>query len=131
MKIVQKTASLRILLWVFASCVCMSAALLFLSACNETTEDSETRYEVEYPSVSKVGYYAEYLGESERQKPEVKNEGVAESYPVYGTRLYGAGENTNAEEKKALLKENEMLIGTGLSNVNGTYDSMDAEGNLF
>lgn len=69
MKIVQKTASLRILLWVFASCVCMSAALLFLSACNETTEDSKTRYEVEYPSVSKVGYYAEYLGESERQKP--------------------------------------------------------------
>ena len=131
MKIVQKTASLRILLWVFASCVCMSAALLFLSACNETTQDSKTRYEVEYPSVSKVGYYAEYLGESERQKPEVKNEGVAESYPVYGTRLYGAGENTNAEEKKALLKENEMLIGTGLSNVNGTYDSMDAKGNLF
>ena len=96
---------------------------------NAATED----YNSKYPAYSKVGYYAEYLGTVERQKPEVKSEGIATEFPTYGTTLYGAG---NSDEKALLRQENNRLLSVGLSvggsSVTGlTYDSMDKEGNLY
>lgn len=78
-----------------------------------------------YGTTSKIGYFSENLGTVERQHPEIKDEGL-ETYPVYGEILYAAGEETNAEEKQALLDENAYLCAGS-----GTYDRMDAEGNLF
>lgn len=90
-------------------------------------------YNSKYPSFSKVGYYAEYIGTVDRQHPEVKSEGIANKFPKYGTTLYGTG---NSDEKALLRQENNKLLSVGLtvgsSIVTGlTYDSMDKDGNLY
>lgn len=82
-----------------------------------------------YPANTKVGYFAEYLGTVGRQKPEVGNEGYASVFPTYGETLYGEG---TSDEKKALWRENSMLLSEGLKNAtNCYYDGMDGEGNLY
>lgn len=86
--------------------------------------DPEEPLEEYIPDVyiqGKVTYAAKYLGEIERNKPLVKNEGL-ERYPVYGTTLA----NATLEEKKAIIAENDSLMAS-----NSTYDSMDEEGNLY
>ena len=65
----------------------------------------------------------ETLGTTERIIPtETKNEGKNERYPTYGTGL----SNITSEEKENLLAESSLLQAS-----NSTFDSMDAEGNLF
>ena len=82
-----------------------------------------------YPANTKVGYYAEYLGTVERQKPEVKNEGKTNIFPTYGETLYGEG---SSGEKSALWAENSQLISEGLKNAtNCFYDGIDKDGNLY
>ena len=84
-----------------------------------------------YPAYSRVGYYAEYLGTVQRQKPEVKTEGIATVFPTYGTTLYNAG-SVNTAEKTALRRESAQLLGAGFANIsNATYDGMDKDGNLY
>ncbi len=84
-------------------------------------------------TASKVGYYAEYLGNVERNIPtETSSEGLCARYPVYGTTLA----NATSEEKANILAENQKLLSAntyvGSSPVNNaTYDSMDSEGNLY
>ena len=63
---------------------------------------------------------AEYLGTVPRRIPEVSNGGL-EKYPVYGKTL-----SATQEEKQAIIDEN-----NGLCASSSTYDSMDAEGNLY
>lgn len=82
-------------------------------------------FSMRYPSSSKVGYAAEYLGTVARQHPETRDEGLP-AYPVYGTVLYGSGEATDAEAKQALLNEDSFLRAG-----DATYDSMDQDGNLY
>ena len=76
-------------------------------------------------NTSKVGYAAEYLGTVARVLPQVSDGGL-ERYPVYGTTLSGA----SAEEKSAILAENSTLVASADAQSAGTYDSMDADGNL-
>ena len=70
---------------------------------------------------SKVGYSAEYISSYSRTPPAISDGGL-ERYPAYGTVLPDASEG----EKEAIIAENLTLI-AGTS----TYDSMDAEGNLY
>ncbi len=85
-----------------------------------------------YPASTKVGYYAEYTGTVERQRPEVKNEGKTTKFPKYGTLLYGEGSQTDKQGKEALSGENGQLLCDGLKGITGcTYDSMDGAGNLY
>lgn len=74
----------------------------------------------EIHNTSKVGYYAEYLGTAERRSPQVSDGGL-ESYPMYG-ETFSASEQL----KQAVFDEN-----TALNASASTYDSMDAEGNLY
>ena len=71
-------------------------------------------------SPSKVGMSAEYLGTVERHLPEVSDGGLSR-YPAYGVDF-----SATTEEKQAVLDENAALNASG-----STYDSMDAEGNLY
>ena len=71
-------------------------------------------------SPSKVGMSAEYLGTAERRLPAVSDGGLSR-YPAYGIDFSGT-----EEEKQAILDEN-----TSLNASASTYDSMDAEGNLY
>ncbi len=81
---------------------------------------------------SKVGYYAEILGETKRTIPETLSENLCERYPVYGMELSDATD----EEKNNILTENKNLlcaytkIGSRVIS-NATYDSMDSDGNLY
>lgn len=68
-----------------------------------------------------INYSAKYLGEVQRRKPLVKNEGL-ERYPTYGTTLA----NATTEEKLAIIAENNALLASST-----TYDSMDELGNLY
>jgi len=84
-------------------------------------ESLNKKVEVSYPTYSKVGYFAEYLGETTRKPARVSNGGLAR-YPVYGTVLA----NTTEDERKAIIAEND-----GLNASANTYDLMDADGNLY
>lgn len=72
-------------------------------------------------NTSKTGMYAEYLGTTERKKPEVSDGGLAR-YPEYGVTL----QNATEEEKQAIIDENNSLVASS-----STYDGMDEEGNLY
>lgn len=101
-------------------CLTLSlCAAVVMVACGGGYSDKE--YSVKYPTYSKVGYYAEVLGTTARQHPEISNEGL-ERYPVYGTSL----PNITDEEKTALINENAYLNSSAT-----TYDGMDADGNLY
>ena len=78
-------------------------------------------------SAGKAGYYAEYLGYTDRILPEVSDGGLGR-YPSYGVPLSGADE----AERQAIIDENRTLISAADSEFGaGTYDSMDAQGNLY
>lgn len=70
---------------------------------------------------TKVGQYMTILGKTSRSKPVVSNEGLSR-YPVYGTNLT----NTTEEERQGIIDESNYLLASS-----STYDSMDAEGNLY
>ncbi|HBJ18235.1 MAG TPA: hypothetical protein DDY70_00580, partial [Clostridiales bacterium] len=72
-------------------------------------------------SPGKVGYSAEYLGTVARRLPRLSDGGLSR-YPKYGVTLSDA----TAEEKNAILSENTSLCASAT-----TYDSMDADGNLY
>ncbi len=71
-------------------------------------------------NTSAVGMRAEYLGTVRRSLPEVSDGGL-DRYPEYGVTL-----QAEKEEKQKIISENEMLNASSSS-----YDSMDAEGNLY
>lgn len=116
--------------------ICITALLFFgFTSCirdssveeEEPSEDTpsdsypQTLFSMAYPNSSKVGQSMEYLGTVERKIPEVSDGGL-ERYPVYGQVLSGADE----QEKQAILQEDATLRAS-----ESTYDSMDAEGNLY
>lgn len=70
---------------------------------------------------TKVGQYMTILGKTSRSKPVVSNEGLSR-YPVYGTNLT----NTTEDERQEIIDESNYLLASS-----STYDSMDAEGNLY
>ncbi len=75
-----------------------------------------------YSHETKVGYFAEYLGNTKRNLPQTTTDGGLEcGYPVYGTT-----KTLTTEQKTAILNENDALC-AGSS----TYDKMDADGNLY
>lgn len=80
----------------------------------------ETIFDPGMANTGKVGMAAEYLGTVARRLPEVSDGGLGK-YPVYGVTL-----STTAEEKAAILAENNALVASA-----DTYDSMDADGNLY
>lgn len=89
-------------------------------------------YAQAYPTATKVGYHAEYLGNVKRNIPtETHDGGLATGYPTYGR-----GMSLTQEQRQALINEADSLtaVGTWVENnrhTAGTYDSMDAESNLY
>ncbi|MDE5654320.1 MAG: M60 family metallopeptidase, partial [Clostridia bacterium] len=85
-----------------------------------------------YLNTTEVGYSAEYLGEVDRNIPtEMKNGGLAQGYPKYGYT-----QSLTTEQKNAVILESWKLcsINTRIGSdgyPKGTYDSMDAKGNLY
>ncbi len=93
------------------------AAVLIIVACTQNPVFANA-----YTHQTKVGYYAEYLGTAKRKLPQSVSDGGLEcGYPVYGST-----KTLTAEQKSAVLKENDSLC-AGSS----TYDKMDADGNLY
>ena len=96
----------------------------------------ETIYDLQFKSRSRVGYSAEYLGETERIKPEEKNGGL-EAYPVYGATLYPSTPNPDnnsvTDEQRAIIekKQNILAENTQITASGSTYDQIDADGNLY
>ena len=88
----------------------------------EIPDDSypDTLFSAGIYSPSKAGMSVEYLGTVERRLPELKNGGL-DKYPVYGQTL-----SATQEEKQKIFDENVSLNASA-----STYDSMDAEGNLY
>ena len=80
----------------------------------------ETIFEPGMADTGKVGMTAEYLGTVARRLPEVSDGGLGK-YPVYGETL-----SATAEEKAAILAENNALVASA-----DTYDGMDEDGNLY
>lgn len=98
-----------------------SLFIVGLASCTkdeEITKDPELSYansNVETYQTINVAY--EVLGEVERKIPDVSNGGLS-AYPVYGKQI-------NNLDKAAILAENRTL------NAGTTYNSMDADGNLY
>ena len=80
---------------------------------------NSSEYAVQNVSLSKVGFYAEYLGTVSRKLPQVSNGGLAK-YPEYGVTAA-----LTAEEKQAILDENAAI------NAGSAYTAMDANGYLY
>ncbi len=89
-------------------------------------------YNRPYLNNTEVGFSAEYLGEVDRKIPtEMKNGGLEQGYPKYGYT-----QSLTAEQKNAVILESWKLcsIHTRIGSdgyPKGTYDSMDADGNLY
>ena len=100
-------------------------SLLFLLAINVITFVSCRNTDEEYVKVNKTTLIAsqvnEIIGSYERTLPVISNGGLTR-YPVYGTVL----EDATTEEKQRILDENDSLVAS-----DATYDSMDANGNLY
>jgi uncharacterized membrane protein len=102
----------------------------------ETGTETVNTYKNTYPSATKVGYDAEYLGTVERNIPkETKDEGLVANgtitaYPTYGTNM-----SYTTEQKNAILEESKLLCSTTPQDVSGTfkgiYDQMDENGYLY
>lgn len=101
--------------------VLLLAAVVLTACARGNDEDTAKRFQTEYPSFGKVGQSMEYLGTVERKLPQISDGGL-ERYPQYGVTLADATD----EEKSAILSEN-----TQLNASSSTYDSMDADGNLY
>lgn len=117
--------------------ICKGLILIFLTnllliGCFSFNTNASNNELKSYPVTSKVGYSATQLGTVKRQLPLVSDEGIFNTssapreFPVYGIT-----KNLTTEEKNLLLQENANLVGNALTNVAGTYDSMDASGNLY
>jgi len=84
-------------------------------------------------NATQVGFSAEILGTADRVKPikEVKDGGLkladgSSAYPVYN-----ATKTLTAEEKSAILAENNLICAKPTSGASGTYDKMDKDGFLY
>lgn len=77
----------------------------------------------------KIQQSMQTLGTATRHTPQVSNEGMCTRYPVHGTAL----SNVTDEEKTNLYAENKLLMASDndSSGNNGTYNSMDKDGNLY
>lgn len=95
----------------------ISIFIIGLTSCFGGNNDSVNYSNSTVESYQKINVAYEVLGEIERNIPEVSNEGLS-AYPVYGKQ-------NNSLDKPAILAENRIL------NAGNTYDSMDAEGNLY
>ncbi len=124
----NRTSKLKIFtIAALALCLALTVVAALFCACKK--EDyPDAVFSKEYHSVSKVGYFAEYLGTVDRQHPEVSN-GGQQAYPQYGKTLYARADSEevdpNAAQKRAILDENSAM------NAGAAYDSMDAAGNLY
>lgn len=88
-----------------------------------STETKGEEIAFERTLAGKVGQQSVTLGTTARNIPtSTSNEGLNERYPTYGTSLA----DITDEEKDNILAEDALLRVSG-----GTYDSMDAEGNLY
>lgn len=134
----------------FAPIVCallvvlLSATLIFgLSACNKNDNDKGSNpsdaeaFTASLKNETRVSYGGEILGTVARNIPtEVKNGGLVDSGAIKSYPTWGKSQSYNAEQKAVVINESWGLtstttqIGTDGKPKN-TYDSMDAEGNLY
>ncbi len=93
-------------------------------------------YNYDYATLTKCGYYAEYLGSYKRNIPaQCQDEGLS-VYPKFGETLTGVTDS----QKQAILDEAEYLISTEVtlttanvdgSKDNGGYNRIDKDGYLY
>ena len=106
---------------IFTSVICLICivALSFILF-NKTIE---TRQFFAQTNVGEIGMYTQTLGNTQRNIPtELKNEGINERYPIYGTSLA----NITDEEKDNILQEDALLRVS-----DSTYTEIDSSGNLL
>ncbi len=121
----------KIVIICVAAVVCIAILLTMILSIKACTANSES-YLRPYLNTTTVGFSAEYLGEVDRKIPtETKNGGLAQGYPKYGYT-----QKLSNEEKNAVIAESWSLCSTETRiGSNGsprdTYNSMDAEGNLY
>ena len=111
-----------------ACCAILLTMILSIRACSSTG----VAYANPFMNSTTVGFSAEYLGEVERKIPtETKDGGLAQGYPKYGYT-----QALTQEQKQAVINESWQLcsIDTRIGSdgyPKNTYNSMDAEGNLY
>ena len=88
-----------------------------------------TQLEFDKKSHYKVQQSMNTLGTINRRIPSISNEGLCTRYPVYGTEL----KDLTDEERTNLYTESALLLAKNndSNSENGTYNSMDKDGNLY
>ncbi|MDE6473566.1 MAG: M60 family metallopeptidase [Clostridia bacterium] len=122
----------KIIIICVAVVACLAILLTMILSIRACTSGGKGTYADIFKNTTEVGYSAEYLGEVDRKIPtEMKNGGLAQGYPTYGST-----QNLTTEQKNAVIAESWQLcsINTRIGSngyPKGTYDSMDANGNLY
>lgn len=104
--------------------LCASIATT-VSLLHRKKPEPETPQKLELNTVfsGKVNQWQKTLGTVKRNIPSsISNEGLNSRYPTYGTSLSGITDT----EKDNLLSENSLMLASG-----STYDTIDADGNLY
>ncbi|MDE7208336.1 MAG: M60 family metallopeptidase [Clostridia bacterium] len=122
----------KIIIICVAVVACLAILLTMILSIRACTSGGKGTYADIFKNTTEVGYSAEYLGEVARKIPtEMKNGGLAQGYPTYGST-----QNLTTEQKNAVILESWKLcsIDTRIGSngyPKGTYNSMDADGNLY
>ncbi|OUM66235.1 hypothetical protein PIROE2DRAFT_59499 [Piromyces sp. E2] len=90
-------------------------------------KDDISYFNYKYPTQSHVGMASEYLGTTPRNLPKAMSNGGLERYPKYGKQPDFSDLNSDQikDIKTSIIKENNALVSTGTSNLNGSYDNYD------
>lgn len=82
-----------------------------------------------YKSNTLVGYHAEYLGTVKRNIPSGTSFEASFNNPKYPK--YGSSLALSNDAQRQIVSESSYLCATPTKNASGSYDQMDAEGNLY
>ena len=131
-KAISLSKNKKIIIICVAVVACLAILLTMILSIRACSSGGTDAYSRPYLSNTQVGFSAEYLGEVDRKIPtEMKNGGLEQGYPTYGYT-----QNLTPAQKNAVILESWQLcsidtrIGSDGSPKN-TYNSMDAEGNLY
>lgn len=137
----KRTVMAKAMAIVLVACLCLGF-LVGVSGCSKRPSENKlpsvdlpypdpsdsVSYVNAYANATKVGYFAETLGNVERYKPVegVHDGGLATGYPKYGYTL-----SLTTDQKNAILAENRSLCAKPTTNTGGVYDWMDEDGYLY
>ena len=128
-------ATMLLVIFAFATVI----SIVFIKS-NERAREQETianeLFEKKINATSKIGVSYSVVGRTERQTPQVDDEGLAR-YPVYGQRLTKTTDESDEDFtalKQAILNENAYLNSDPDATITGdcsNYNRMDSEGYLY